>query len=621
MLLFGNTLQTDKMRSGLGTESKNNENLSMSKPNTDYIGLTTADTLAGVFQERVKRSPNKTAYIQYNPEMEIWEESSWQQMANRVAHWQAAFQRESLKPGDRVAIMLRNCREWVTFDMAAAGLGLVTVPIYTNDRAENIGYILQDAGVRLLLLKDDEQWRNLQQIRNQLAGLNRIVTLERVDPLGLQPRLMHISDWLPAEKESQLQVVNIESESLASIVYTSGTTGRSKGVMLSHRNILWDLSSGVKVIDIFPTDTFLSFLPLSHTLERTVGYYLAMVAGATTVYSRSIPQLAEDLQIIKPTILISVPRIFEKVYRKIQDKLASESIVARGIFNLTVKIGWERFEYIQGRQAWSPRLLAWPLLNKLVASKIREKLGGRLRIAVSGGAALSTIIGQTFNGLGIPILQGYGLTETSPIISANTLENNIPSSVGIPFPGVEIKIGKQDELLCRAPNVMLGYWNNRTATTEVIDSEGWFHTGDQVKIENDHIFITGRLKEIIVLANGEKLPVADMEMCILMDNLFEQVLIIGEGKPYLSALVCLNQKNGDTTFDPLNSSEQQEQELLKRMNAQLDNFPGYAKIVRLALIKEPSTVENGLMTPTLKLRRNKILKLYAKELEQLYEGH
>jgi long-chain acyl-CoA synthetase len=604
-------------------DSKNDNNdTSMNSQHIDYIKLEDADTLGAVFQERVKRTPDATAYVQYDEEREIWEETSWREMANLVARWQAGFRSENLRPGDRVALMLRNCREWATFDLAAQCLGLVTVPLYTNDRAENIGYILQDAGVRLLLLENNEQWQALQQIRNQLAGLNRIVSLHRLDPMGLQPHLSTIDEWLPDQSKDELQVIDVSSEDLATIVYTSGTTGRSKGVMLSHRNILWDLNSGVDVIEIYTTDTFLSFLPLSHTLERTVGYYLAILAGATTAYARSIPQLAEDLEIIKPTMLISVPRIFERVYAKIQDKLESDSAIARAIFKLAVDVGWSHFEYRQGRASWSLKLLLWPLLNKMVASKIQQKLGGRLRIAVSGGAPLSPDIAKVFIGLGVPILQGYGLTETSPIISANTHRHNLPSSVGRPFPGVEVRISEYEELLCRAPNVMMGYWNNRHATSEVIDAEGWFHTGDKAKIEDGYVFITGRLKEIIVMANGEKVPPADMEMCISMDSLFDQVLVVGESKPYLSAIVVLNPDHAQALgLDPNNLSEQQLQELLTRINNHLDNFPGYAKIIQVTVLKEPWSVENGLVTPTLKLKRNKILERYAEEYDSMYHGH
>lgn len=619
MLLYPQ--QNEPIAKNRGSDKDNND-ASMNNPNIDYIKLEDADTLGAVFRERVNRTPDATAYIQFDEEREVWQETSWSEMAQLVVRWQAAFRKENLKPGDRVALMMRNCREWAIFDLAAQCLGLVTVPLYTNDRAENIGYILQDAEVRLLLVENNEQWHDLQQIRNQLAGLNRIVSLHPVDPMGLQPHLVSLDEWLPDQPDDELEVVDLSSKELATIVYTSGTTGRSKGVMLSHHNILWDLDSGVKVIDIYKTDTFLSFLPLSHTLERTVGYYLAIVAGATTAYARSIPQLAEDLGIIKPTILIAVPRIFERVYGKIQDKLESDSAVARGIFKLAVDTGWNHFEYQQGRAPWSVKLLLWPLLEKIVASKIQQKLGGRLRIAVSGGAPLSPDIAKVFIGLGVPILQGYGLTETSPIISANTHEHNYPASVGRPFPGVEVKVSEYDELLCRAPNVMMGYWNNRSATTEVIDAEGWFHTGDKAKIEDDYIFITGRLKEIIVMANGEKVPPADMEMCIAMDPLFEQVLVVGESKPYLSAIVVLNPEHAKSLgFDPSNLSEQQQQDLLVRINNHLDNFPGYAKIIQLTVLAEPWSVENGLITPTLKLKRKKILERYAREYDEMYVGH
>jgi long-chain acyl-CoA synthetase len=594
----------------------------MNREKTDYIQLKDADTLAGVFLERIRRSPDQLAYQQYDEAKSAWQSITWAQMGRLVARWQAALQKEGLNTGDRVAMLLRNSIEWVAFDLASQGLGLVTVPLYTNDRAENIGYILQDSGVRLLLLESNEQWQDLQKISNQLAGLSRIVTLEEVDPQGLQPRLVCLDKWLPEDGLHEPLAIEVASDTLATIVYTSGTTGRAKGVMLSHHNILWDIESGLKIIDVYPSDSFLSFLPLSHTLERTVGFILPLVAGSSVAFARSIPQLAEDLQTIKPTVLVSVPRIYERVYAKIQEKLQQDSAVARSIFHAAVETGWQRFEHNQGRKSWSPSLALWPLFDKLVAGKIREKLGGRLRMAVSGGAPLLPDIAKVFVGLGVPITQGYGLTETSPILTANTPKDNIPASVGIPFPDIEFKTTDADELLVRAPNVMLGYWNNPKATAEAIDPEGWLHTGDKVKYEDGHIFITGRLKEIIVMANGEKVPPADMEMCITMDSLFEQVLIIGEGKPYLSALVVLNPEAAAALgIDPAQVSQQQEELLLQRINAQLDNFPGYAKILRLAVAKEPWSIENGLVTPTLKLKRKSILERYMEELDRLYEGH
>lgn len=622
MLFFDTThAETSALKPVRDNGNHNHGMDEMREQKTDYILLKEADTLGALFQERVRRTPDAVAYTQFDPASERWRDMTWHEMGREVARWQAAFQQENLKPGERVALMLRNCREWAMFDLAAQGLGLVTVPIYTNDRPENIGYILQDAGVRLLLLEGDEQWQNLQQIRHQLAGLNRILTIESVEPMGLQPRLATLADWLPAEA-GEYETADIASDALASLVYTSGTTGRSKGVMLSHRNILWNIEAGLKLITIYPTDRFLSFLPLSHTLERTVGYYMPIAVGANVAYARSIPQLGEDLMEIKPTIMISVPRIFERVYAKIQAKLADDSAVARKLFNAAVETGWLRFEHDQGRAPWSAKLALWPLYKKLVASKIQAKLGGRLRIAVSGGAALTPEIAKLFIGLGVPILQGYGLTETSPIITANLLEDNVPASVGRVLPGIETKIGENDELLSRSPSVMLGYWNNPQATSDVIDSEGWLHTGDKVRIENEHIFITGRLKEIIVLSNGEKVPPADMEMCIDLDALFEQAMVIGEAKPFLTALIVLNKEACEAeSIDPTDTSEQQLERLTARVASHLGSFPGYARIRRIALVQEPWTPENGLITPTLKLRRNRILEQHSAEVEALYSGH
>ncbi len=586
---------------------------------TDYISLQTWDTIGAVFKERVRRTPGKIAYIQFNEDRDVWQDIDWRTMSREVARWQAAFVQEGLEAGDRVAVMLRNCVQWAMFDLAAQGLGLVTVPIYTNDRAENIGYILQDAGVRLLLLETDDQWQELQQIQDQLATLTRIVTLNQVEPNQLSELVKNIDEWLP-QNCGPYTTANIATDELASIVYTSGTTGRSKGVMLSHRNMLWNIEAGLQIVTMYTNDVFLSFLPLSHTLERTVGYYMPIIAGAEVAYSRSIPQLGEDLLQIKPTVLISVPRIFEKVYAKIQDKLHAGPKVGRRLFHLAMNAGWKKFEHEQGRAPWSPSLLLWPLYEKLVAGKIQEKLGGRLRIAISGGAPLSEDIAQMFIGLGVPIVQGYGLTETSPIISANPLTDNIPASVGVPLPGVEVKIGEDDELLTRSPSVMLGYWNNPQATSETTDEDDWLHTGDKARIESNHIFITGRIKEIIVLSNGEKVSPSDMELHITLDPLFEQAMVIGEGKPFLSAIVVLDHKSCERFgIKPSDTPETQEV-VLRQIAKRIDSFPGYAKVQKAIVIAEPWTVENGLITPTMKTRRRRINEKYEAKITALYEG-
>lgn len=595
---------------------------------TDIISLEAAKTLPGAFRERVRRSPDATAYIQYDSNDKGWHTYSWKETADQVARFQGAMMNENLEAGDRVAIMMSNCREWVMFDQAALGLGLVIVPLYTNDRPKNIAYILEDAGVKLFMIENEKQWKQLQAIKEQLAKLKRIVSLHPVSEVEDLP-VIALDKWLP---HGRLPLQSLESEpyDLATIVYTSGTTGRPKGVMLSHHNILWNAAAGLKSIAVYPDDLALSFLPLSHTLERTSGYYLMILAGASVAFSRSIAQLSEDLLAIKPTILVSVPRIFERVYGKIEGKLTDDPAVVRWLFEKTAEIGWAQFEHDQGRKPWSAKLLLWPLLKRIVASKVQARLGGRLRFAINGGAALSPEIAKLFIGLGISIQQGYGLTESSPVISVNPLEDNDPLSVGTPLAGIELDIGEYDELLTRSPAVMLGYWNNPEETARVIDKEGWLHTGDQARLVNGHIYITGRIKEIIVMANGEKVPPGDMEMAIALDSLFDQVLVFGEGKPYLSALVVANPEElpsfchdeglSDDTEACLLSNDFQAA-ILERMHKLLHAFPGYAKVRKVAVIKEPWSIENGMMTPTLKLKRKQVLDKHSDLISKLYAGH
>ncbi|MCU7842469.1 MAG: long-chain fatty acid--CoA ligase [Candidatus Thiodiazotropha sp. (ex Monitilora ramsayi)] len=601
----------------------------MGQWNEDLIPLEQARTLDGLFYQRVKRTPDGIAYRNYDREHKQWYELTWSDMERQVAIWRQALSGEGLEPGDRVAILLRNCPEWVMFDQAALSLGLVVVPLYTDDRAEAIAYILRDAAVKLLLVQDSGRWSRMQDAVSDLPSLQRVVVLESKKPLNPEEDVVREAKvWLPVKGEP-LSQRRADSNSLASIVYTSGTTGRPKGVMLSHSNMLSIAHASLTVVDCYTQDSFLSFLPLSHTLERTAGYYLPIMAGSTVGFARSIPQLAEDLQTIKPTAIIAVPRIFERVYARVQEQLKNKPRFARILFHLALSVGFKEFEYRMGRRGWFPGLLIHPLLHKLVSGKILDKLGGRLRVAVSGGAAISPEIARVFLGLGLPMLQGYGLTETSPVISVNPLDNIKPESVGVTLRGVEVKVGEDDELLVKTPGMMLGYWNNHAATAAMIDQDGWLHTGDQARIDEDrHIHITGRIKDILVLSNGEKIPPSDMEMAIALDPLVEQVMVVGEGKPYLGALVVLNPDlwNGiaaEYDLDPSSELSLQdsrlESEVLKRIRSQLKDFPGYAKIRRVALLLEPWTIENGLLTPTMKVKRQKVLEQCSERFNSLYD--
>ncbi len=593
----------------------------------DLIPVETARTLAGLLAERARRSPHAPAYRWFDREAGHWHELTWHDVVREAGRWQAALAREGLAPGERVAIMCRNRPEWMLFDMAAQALGLVVVPLYADDRPDSAAWILQDADARLLLIEEKVQWARLSACAGRLGGLRRIVTLEPVP--SDDPRLRWIGRWL-GEAEGPFTPADVDPHALATIVYTSGTTGRPKGVMLSHHNILWNAAASLAAVPAYPDDLFLSFLPLSHTFERTVGYYLPIMAGSCVAYARSIRELAEDLAAVRPTVLVTVPRIFERVRRRLEEQLSARTAVARQLFHAAAAVGWRHFLHEQHRLGWSPGLLPWPVLQALVAAKVLERLGGRLRAAICGGAPLPPELGRLFIGLGVPILQGYGLTEHSPVISVNRAEDNVPESVGEPLPGVEARIGPRNELLVRSPAVMLGYWRRPEATRQMIDPDGWLHTGDQARIERDHIYITGRLKDIIVLATGEKVPPADMEMAILEDPLFEQVMVVGEGRPYLVAVCVLDRRHWRELAKGLGldaeapaglETTDAEQAALERIARRLQGFPGYAQVRRAVLTLDPWTVEDGLLTPTLKLRRERVEERLRAVIESRYAGH
>jgi long-chain acyl-CoA synthetase len=594
-----------------------------------YISPEEAVTLHGVFLERVKRTPEACAYRHFDNKQEKWVSFTWREMQEQVARWQAALLRENLTAGDRVGIRLRNCPQWVMFEQAAMSLGLVLVPLYVEDRPDNIAYIVNDAQVKVILFETAAQWQDLCTVIGHLGCVRRFVSLDEVASDG-ESRLSHAEAWLPARAEMQPERKRVRDE-LATIMYTSGTTGKPKGVMLSHHNIVYNACASLQTFTVYPSDCMLSFLPLSHALERMAGYYMPMVAGGTVAYARSIPLLSDDLQIIRPTIIISVPRIYERIYNALHAKLEESSAFKRWLFIRAVKTGWARFEYRQGRRAWSPKLLLWPVFNKLVARKVMDRLGGRMRLSVSGGAALPPKVSELFLALGLPIIQGYGMTETSPVVSVNRVHDNHPVTVGPPLAGIEVRIGEQNALLVRGPSNMLGYWNNPEATAAVIDKDGWLNTGDTASIDSHGcVTITGRLKEIIVMSNGEKLPPGDMEAAISRDPLFEQVVLYGEGHSYLIALIVLNPGQWqflarqvgvradlkESLFDP-----RVEEVVLQRISEQIKEFPGYAKVRRVSLSLDPWSVENGLQTPTLKLKRTRVFEHYHKEIAHLYEGH
>jgi long-chain acyl-CoA synthetase len=555
------------------------------------IELNDRSNLSDLFLGRIAATPDLPAYRQFVNG--TWCDWTWSDIGREVGRWQSALAREGLKPGERVGVCLHNSVEWVLFDQAAIGLGLVTVPLYFDDRPENMAWCLNDAGVRVLLLENGEQWTAL---KDQVKTIEQVIIVGGTIPVD--PKVERLADWLPKEAQAPLRSPAAPND-LMTIVYTSGTTGRPKGVMLSHRNILSNVVAAMSAIPAYTTDRFLSFLPLSHMFERTCGYYAAIWAGGHTVYARSITQLAEDMGSQKPTVLIAVPRIFERIWGRMQEAMPPGT-PKRKLFDKAVEIGWRRF---QGKATPKDKLL-WPILKLLVAKKLHGRLGGRVRMIIVGGAAFAPEHARIFIGLGLSILQGYGLTETSPVVAANRHGDNDPFTIGRPFEGIQVRCDEKGELLVRGPCVMLGYWNNPQATAAVIDKDGWFHTGDLAHIRDGRISITGRVKDVIVMSNGEKVPPSDAEQAILRDSIFEQVLLLGEGRPKLGLLCVAKSKDL--------------RDLCQRANAQLREFPGYVRIHHIASVDGPWSIENGLLTPTLKTRRKEIEKRFAKDVESMY---
>jgi long-chain acyl-CoA synthetase len=398
--------------------------------------------------------------------------------------------------------------------------------------------------------------------------------------------------------------------------------------MLSHHALLWNAEAAAAIVPPRADDVFLSILPLAHAFERTVGYYLPMAGGAAVAYARSVQQVREDLITVRPTVLLGVPRLYERMYAAILAQVEG-SALRSALLHRAKALGWRQFEAVQHRAA-KPDLaarFAWFLLRPLVADRIMAAFGGRLRVAVSGGAPLDRSVAEFLVGLGLPVLEGYGLTEAAPVVSGNAFEDNLPGSVGRPLNGVEAKLSDQGQLLVRSPAVMMGYWKDQSQTERVLDAAGWLATGDIGEIQDGRLFIRGRLKEMIVLSIGEKVNPNLVEAEIARDTLFDQVAVIGDGRPFVAALAVLNTaawkrlaKNSDFDSEQPNS-EPVKAEILARMESLLTALPAHAKVRAVHLSLEPWTIDTGLLTPTLKVKREVLQQRFAREIEALYAGH
>ena len=594
-------------------------------------------TLPELLTHHLTVRPDDVAYKVYDNASKSWKDLTFKNVYDQVHAWRHAFAaRSELVRGDRVAMLLPNCPEAVFFDLSALSNTLVPVPLHAIDTPKSSAFILNDSGAKVLVTNKLLKWKQIREAAETPEIRLVVITDDKdCDDLEAPIPVMTKETFLKLGETSQLPKEAPKATDLAALVYTSGTTGNPKGVMLTHRNVISNIQGVLKNLQPSGHETFLSFLPLSHTFERTTSYYLALGLGYTTAFNRSIANLQADFREIRPTVLMSVPRVYEMIYAKLQDGLAKKSKFVRYLFDWAVEIGWRAFcrrnhlPVEHTGRAWLDGLMR-PLVRK-VSSTLLDQFGGRLRIAISGGAALSSKVARTFCGLGLPIIQGYGMTEASPIIAGNNRTLNQPNTVGKPFNNVEVRLGEGDEIQIKGPSITRGYWNRPDATADAFTEDGWFRTGDVGGFnELGLLSIKGRIKEIIVTSTGEKVPPADLEAAIETDPLFSQCYVIGENRPYLSLITVVNPDEwasfakscGVDPADPASlDNPSVKTAALKRAKTAAGEFPHYALPRAVVLTQEPWTIENGLITPTLKLKRGPLSKKFANVIAQLYATH
>lgn len=597
-------------------------------------------TLCEFVPLRARQIPQTVALRQYDRKEKAWKDVTYASLDKQITAWRRALEALHLERGARVAILLNNSVDAVLADQAVLANGLIPVPLHAIDTPGSSAFILIDSQSSALITNKADRWGLIEKTNVPMPDLKHVILTEEtgINEKDEHRQILSKDIWLASGKDIQELPEGPKSEELAAIVYTSGTTGRPKGVMLTHHNVVENVIA--TLIHIAPAPKpgyiFLSFLPLSHTFERTAGYYLALGMGCTITYNRSIMLLAEDLRTVKPDVLISVPRIYEKIYARINEQLGKKPAIARWLFNCAVNVGWRKFcaenKLPVPKSPWQfADSFTGPILKKLVADKVLEQFGGNLKVAIAGGAALNGKVARVFGGLGLAPIQGYGMTEASPIIAGNSLTLNQPDTVGKLFSNLQMRLAPEThEIQIRGSSIMKGYWKRPEDTARVLDSEGWLSTGDVGEInETGLLRIKGRIKEIIVTSTGEKVPPVDLELALETDPLFSQAYVVGENKPFISAVTVLNPEEWKKLAAELKVSASEASlkltsvrtAILKRVKAAAADFPHYALPRKVLLTLKPWTIENGLLTPTLKLKRTPLAKFFKKEIDEIYEKH
>jgi long-chain acyl-CoA synthetase len=593
----------------------------------------TPRTLNQLYLGAVERNQARPVAMRFKREGR-WVPLSYRELADRVHDLSTGLLDLGVKPGDRVAILSENRPEWAIADYACLAAGCVDVPIYPTLPQKQVEYVLRDSGAVAVLISSSAQLEKITAARGRLPALAQVIAFDRSAEGGgalaleeLLRRGRRARERYPAWRE---QALAVGADQLATLIYTSGTTGDPKGVMLTHGNIASNVTTCQELFDFSEQDECLSFLPLSHIFERMFGHYLMFHRGAVICYAESVDTVPADMQSVRPTVMASVPRLYEKIYGRVLDNVRSSSPLRRRIFAWGRRVGEEWAEYTSSRRAVPSSLhLAYRVADLLVFAKLRRRTGGRMRLFISGGAPLAPDINKFFHAAGLPILEGYGLTETSPVMAVNTFEHLKFGTVGLPIPGVEIRIASDGEILTRGPNVMKGYFGKPDATAQAIDPEGWFHTGDIGLLDHEgYLRITDRKKDLIVTAGGKNIAPQPIENLAKASKFVANAVMLGDRRPFPIMLVVPNGESlkawaahkglPDGDLERLIALPEVRQKVEREVRKTLRDLAQYEMPKKLLLLTRDFSVEAGELTPTLKVRRRIVEERHRAAIDELY---
>ncbi len=621
------------------------------------------DTIPQLFRRLCARyRGQERPVLRHKVRGEGWHDITWEGLEDRVQALAGYLHRQGVRKGDRVALLSENRPEWAVSDLATQLIGAANVSIYTSLPPSKVAYILRDAGAKVCIVSVPVQRKKVEEIAADCPQLEEVLVLSEVSESPPVP-MTHWDEALEAgrtywaEHEAELTAVSegIRPDDMSALIYTSGTTGEPKGVVLTNRNFCSNVKAALQRVPFGEDDHHLSFLPLSHAFERTAGHTAVLAAGATISYAESIEAVSQNLQEVQPTLMISVPRMFEKVYNRVTKQASEGGTIQKKVFEWAVRVG-ERYAQAQQSNGTETGMLLRAqkaLAHRLVFSKLHEKLGGNLRFAVSGGAALPEEIGTFFQAAGVTIIEGYGLTETAPVLTVNPMDAPRYGTVGHILPGVTVAIQPLDgeelagsvsgsdyptslttpegEILVKGPNVMKKYWGRPEETRAAFDKEGWYHSGDVGQFVDGYLKITDRIKHMVVTEGGKNVYPGPIEESFKTKGWVNQIVVIGEGRPFLSALVVpeFESLRMRVRNEGVDASQYDDAALLELASVQSlfqDLFTAYnrdaaahEKIRNFRLLADPFTVEEGTLTPTLKLRRSIIEEQHGDLIDAMYE--